>query len=42
MVEREVPPPIDVKDMLATPADRMPLPVAGIVEVPTFATDNAL
>jgi Bifunctional DNA primase/polymerase, N-terminal len=44
MVEREVPPPIDViRDLLATPADSMPLPVvSGIAEVPTFAADGTL
>lgn len=43
-VEREVPPPIHViKDILATSADRMPLPVVtGIAEVPTFAVDGTL
>jgi hypothetical protein len=44
MVERDVPPPIDViKDLLATPSDKMPIPaVSAIVEVPTFAADGTL
>lgn len=44
VVEKDVPPPLDViKDILATPADKMPLPVVtGIVEVPTFAADGTL
>ena len=43
-IEREVPPPISVvKDILATPAEDMPLPiVTGIVEVPTFSADGIL
>jgi len=43
-VEREVPPPIRViKDLLATPATEMPLPiVTGIVEVPTFSAGGIL
>jgi|GEM_PF-2782146 len=44
MVERDVPPPIDViRDILATPSDKMPIPpVSAIVEVPTFAADGKL
>ena len=43
-VEREVPPPIRViKDLLATPANEMPLPiVTGIAEVPTFSSGGIL
>jgi len=41
---REVHPPLDViRDMLATPSDRIPLPVvSGIAEVPTFSETGIL